>query len=137
MTDSASERDPARSIVSRALSTMTEATTIGLTSIRSDLSFKKDSIVCVVEGRGNAQGEIGFAAFDKSSSTFIISQYIDDLNYSRTMNKIEYFEPNEVVLLKKSVYVKSDLMYQLSERYRSLSKGHLLIGISLVNKSLD
>ena len=55
-------------------------------------------------------------------STFIVSQYIDDLNYSRTMNKIEYFEPNEVVLLKKSVYVKSDLMYQLSERYLSLSR---------------
>jgi DNA mismatch repair ATPase MutS len=105
-----------------ALSIVTEATTIGLTSIKNDLSFKKDSIVCVVEGRGNAQDEIGFAAFDKSSSTFIVSQYLDDLNYSRTINKIEYFEPNEVVMLKKSAYVKSDLMYQLSERYRSLSK---------------
>ena len=109
------------SVSRAALSIVTEATTIGLTSIRNDLSFKKDSIVCVVEGRGNAQGEIGFAAFDKSSSTFIISQYLDDLNYSRTNNKIEYFEPNEVVLLKKSVYVKSDLICQLRERYKSLS----------------
>ena len=74
------------------------------------------------KGRGNAQGEIGFAAFDKSTSTFIVSQYIDDLTYSRTINKIEYFEPNECIMLKKNSYAKNDLRYVLNKTFKNLSK---------------
>lgn len=44
------------------LSTVTEATTITFHSVKTD-EFKKDSIVCIVEGRGNAQGEIGKIIF--------------------------------------------------------------------------
>ena len=65
---------------------------------------------------------VGFAAFDKSTSTFIISQYIDDLTYPRTVNKIEYFEPSEVVMLKKNNYVKNDLKSVLSKQFKNLSK---------------
>lgn len=60
----------------------------------SDQTF----IFSIVEGRCNANCEIGIAIIDISTNRFWISQFVDDLLYTRLFNKFFIYHPAYVVL---------------------------------------
>ncbi|CAL4065946.1 unnamed protein product, partial [Meganyctiphanes norvegica] len=54
------------------------------------------TIVAVVEGRGQARGEVGIAAIDLHSTHLTLAQFSDMHTYTRTITKLSIFNPLEV-----------------------------------------
>ena len=52
--------------------------------------------VAVVEGRGNARGEVGMASISLTNPTLVLCQFSDTRTYSRTMAKLTLFNPSDV-----------------------------------------
>lgn len=66
----------------------------------------KDFVVplAVVEGRGNARGEIGLASMDALCSELSLSQFIDTASYTRLRIQLQVLDPVEVGLLHLSTW---------------------------------
>ena len=56
------------------------------------------SCIALVEGRGLARGEVGFASIDLRNPQLILSQFSDSQTYSKTMTKLQLMNPHEVKL---------------------------------------
>ncbi|KAA3679688.1 DNA mismatch repair protein MSH4, partial [Paragonimus westermani] len=66
----------------------------------------------IVEGRGNAAGEIGIAAIDLFSPNVELSQFRDTSSYSRTLVKLLILCPNEIIV-PHSALERSNSMQKL------------------------
>ncbi|XP_061165050.1 mutS protein homolog 4-like [Saccostrea echinata] len=55
-------------------------------------------IVALVEGRGMARGEIGFASIDLRSPTLNLSQFSDTQTYVQTITKLHRCQPLEIIM---------------------------------------
>ncbi len=53
-------------------------------------------IVAVVEGRGEARGEVGMAAMDLNHPVLTLSQVSDDKMYTKVVTVLCILNPNEV-----------------------------------------
>ncbi|KAF8568322.1 hypothetical protein P879_04370 [Paragonimus westermani] len=60
--------------------------------------IKTHVVVSIVEGRGNAAGEIGIAAIDLFSPNVELSQFRDTSSYSRTLVKLLILCPTEIIV---------------------------------------
>ncbi|KAK7072888.1 MutS protein msh4 [Halocaridina rubra] len=61
------------------------------------------SIVAVVEGRGQARGEVGIASIDLKCPQLSLAQFTDTHTYSRTLTKLTIFNPLEVIVVNTEV----------------------------------
>ncbi|CAL1543667.1 unnamed protein product, partial [Lymnaea stagnalis] len=52
----------------------------------------------VVEGRGHAQGEVGITSLDLTQSVLTLSQFSDSQTYPKTLSKLQYINPKEIIL---------------------------------------
>ena len=50
----------------------------------------------MVEGRGQARGEIGIAALDLRNPQLTLAQFSDTSTYVKTITTVTFFEPLEV-----------------------------------------
>ncbi|ESO05766.1 hypothetical protein HELRODRAFT_77646, partial [Helobdella robusta] len=55
-------------------------------------------IIAVIEGRGNAQGEVGLACYDLNNSTLELYQFSDCHTYSKLVTKLNILNPAEVIM---------------------------------------
>ncbi|XP_070563567.1 mutS protein homolog 4-like [Ptychodera flava] len=55
-------------------------------------------IVAIVEGRGQARGEIGMASIDLKKPELIVSQFSDTQTYVRVMTKLQILQPLEIIM---------------------------------------
>ncbi|XP_022321107.2 mutS protein homolog 4-like isoform X2 [Crassostrea virginica] len=55
-------------------------------------------VVAMVEGRGMARGEIGFASIDLRSPVLNLSQFSDTQTYVQTMTKLHRCQPIEIIM---------------------------------------
>jgi DNA mismatch repair protein MSH4 len=51
----------------------------------------------VVEGRGSAVGEVGIASICLDNPTLVLCQFTDTRTYIRTLTKLEFFNPAEIL----------------------------------------
>uniref|UniRef100_A0A915A4U1 DNA mismatch repair protein MutS core domain-containing protein n=1 Tax=Parascaris univalens TaxID=6257 RepID=A0A915A4U1_PARUN len=68
------------------------------TPASSRRSAKSCVIVSVVEGRGNARGEVGLASMDALCSELSLSQFIDTASYTRLRIQLQVLDPVEVIV---------------------------------------
>ena len=71
------------------------------TRARSEFStsfLNSSCFVAIVEGRGSARGEVGVASICLNNPTLIISQISDTNTYVRTLAKLSYLNPMEILL---------------------------------------
>ena len=59
--------------------------------------------VAVVEGRGNARGEVGMASISLTNPTLVLCQFSDTRTYSRTMAKLTLFYAAQYALCECSL----------------------------------
>ncbi|VDM24478.1 unnamed protein product [Toxocara canis] len=74
------------------------ASTSSRTPASSRRSAKSCVVVSIVEGRGNARGEIGLASMDALCSYLRISQFIDTASYTRLRIQLQVLDPAEVIV---------------------------------------
>ena len=55
-------------------------------------------LVAVVEGRGNARGEVGLASICLSNPILVLCQFSDSRTYVRTLTKIAVLNPAEIIV---------------------------------------
>ncbi|XP_055883889.1 mutS protein homolog 4-like [Biomphalaria glabrata] len=81
------------------------------------------AIVAIVEGRGQARGEVGISSLDLKQSILTLSQFSDSNTYEKTMAKLYHLNPLEILLpntLCESVNNK--LFIQLNINFPSIPK---------------
>ncbi|XP_042884592.1 mutS protein homolog 4-like isoform X2 [Penaeus japonicus] len=61
------------------------------------------TIVAVVEGRGQARGEVGVAALDLRRPHLSLAQFSDTHTYTRTLTKLTVLNPLEVIIASTAV----------------------------------
>ncbi|KAK3876598.1 hypothetical protein Pcinc_018636 [Petrolisthes cinctipes] len=66
------------------------------------------TIVGVVEGRGQARGEVGMAAIDLRCPQLTLTQFSDTHTYTHTLTKLAILNPLEVVVATTAVRPDSD-----------------------------
>ncbi|XP_068214215.1 mutS protein homolog 4-like [Palaemon carinicauda] len=64
---------------------------------------RPSSIVAVVEGRGQARGEVGVASVDLRCPQLSLAQFSDTHTYTRTITKLAIFNPLEVIVASTAV----------------------------------
>ncbi|KAL3187723.1 hypothetical protein MRX96_024749 [Rhipicephalus microplus] len=57
-------------------------------------------VVALVEGRGQARGEIGMASFDIRNPELVLAQFPDNKMYNNTLVKLKVLDPHEILLPK-------------------------------------
>ncbi|XP_045617926.2 mutS protein homolog 4 [Procambarus clarkii] len=70
---------------------------------RSAQELSPSTIVAVVEGRGQARGEVGVAAIDLRSPQLSLAQFSDTHTYTRTLTKLTILNPLEVIVATTAV----------------------------------
>ncbi|MCP9265251.1 BMA-HIM-14 [Dirofilaria immitis] len=85
---------------------------------RSRYSANGISLTTLVEGRGNARGEIGLASIDALCSELHLSQFIDSASYTRLRIQFQIQEPVEVIVPETFVE-KASSMNAVLELIRS------------------
>ncbi|XP_077981944.1 mutS protein homolog 4-like [Glandiceps talaboti] len=72
--------------------------TSSLTTSATPAQMQQSVIVAIVEGRGQAKGEIGMASIDLKKPELIVSQFSDSQAYVRVMTKLQILEPLEILM---------------------------------------
>ncbi|XP_064469995.1 mutS protein homolog 4-like [Ornithodoros turicata] len=57
-------------------------------------------VVAVVEGRGQARGEVGMASFDIKNPELVLSQFPDNQVYANTIMRLQVLDPSQILLPK-------------------------------------
>ncbi|KAK8750318.1 hypothetical protein OTU49_014776, partial [Cherax quadricarinatus] len=65
------------------------------------------TIVAVVEGRGQARGEVGVAAIDLRCPHISLAQFSDTHTYTRTLTKLTILNPLEVVVATTALQLET------------------------------
>jgi len=68
------------------------------TSTSSETYYRRTVIMSVVEGRGQAKGEIGLAAIDCRNPVMILSQFNDNALYECLRTKCDIYRPFEIIV---------------------------------------
>ncbi|XP_050724012.1 mutS protein homolog 4-like [Eriocheir sinensis] len=92
---SSSRRTPSSTRSSR---TPGSACSITMTPMSATQQLPPSTIVAVVEGRGQAQGEVGLAAVDLRRPQITLAQFSDTHTYTHTLTKLGLLNPLEVVV---------------------------------------
>nr|XP_006819740.1 PREDICTED: mutS protein homolog 4-like [Saccoglossus kowalevskii] len=80
------------------LSVIVESTSeIAITQLLETLLAVVD-VVAIVEGRGQARGQIGMASIDLKKPELIVSQFSDSQAYVRVMTKLQILQPLEIIM---------------------------------------
>ncbi|KAF7241717.1 hypothetical protein EG68_10360 [Paragonimus skrjabini miyazakii] len=90
--------------------------------------IKSHVVVSIVEGRGNAAGEIGIAAIDLFSPNVELSQFRDTSSYSRTLVKLLILCPNEIIV-PHSALGRSNSMQKLFHVLQGFRTTSPVIGV--------
>ncbi|CAG0884460.1 unnamed protein product [Darwinula stevensoni] len=92
---------------------------------------KTVSAIAVVEGRGQARGEIGIAALDLRNPQLTLAQFSDTSTYVKTITTVAFFEPLEVtsgidmILIPHTAWegsLKTPLVETLTNRFPRVTK---------------
>ncbi|KAF6778144.1 hypothetical protein AHF37_02464 [Paragonimus kellicotti] len=90
--------------------------------------IKSHVVVSIVEGRGNATGEIGIAAIDLFSPNVELSQFRDTSSYSRTLVKLLILCPNEIIV-PHSALERSNSMQKLFHVLQGFRRTSPILGV--------
>ncbi|GFO18675.1 muts protein-like protein 4 [Plakobranchus ocellatus] len=71
------------------------------------------SIIAIVEGRGQARGEIGLASLDLRQPVLILSQFSDEQTYSKTLSMLYHTNPLEILVPNTMSESSSNKLFSL------------------------
>ncbi|CAG7821651.1 unnamed protein product [Allacma fusca] len=55
-------------------------------------------VVAIVEGRGQARGEVGMSCMGIGSANLILSEFSDDQNYTKMLSKLNILQPSKILM---------------------------------------
>ncbi len=64
----------------------------------SSLVVSPNCFVALLEGRGSARGEVGIASICLNDPTLVLCQVADSRTYIRTLSKLVFFNPLEIIV---------------------------------------
>ena len=67
-------------------------------SVQTPMNMNSSVIVAIVEGRGQAKGEIGMAFIDLKGFELVLSQFSDGPTYAKVLTKVQVIQPVEIII---------------------------------------
>jgi len=67
-------------------------------SLQTPLNINTSAIIAIVEGRGQAKGEIGMAFIDLKGFELVLSQFSDGPTYAKVLTKVQIIQPVEIII---------------------------------------